>query len=229
MVDPPLVPTPPVSAARPPIFGVAGGVGSGKSRVAEALGRRGAYVVDADRLAHDALDDPGVAAAVVREFGTGILGSGGRIERPRLAAAVFGPGPDAAAHRRKLESVVHPAVLRMIHERLADAVRRAPRPPFVVLDVPLLVEGETAALCDAIVFVDAPDDVRRARTASARRWTDEGHRSREAAQAPLEVKRSASRFVVVNDGDESALSSAVDRLFAELLAFRPARPGVGNG
>jgi dephospho-CoA kinase len=203
---------------RPPVYGLCGAVGSGKSAVAAELAARGAVVVDADRLAHEALDLPDVRSALVAEFGTGIVGTDGRIERARLRPLVFGPTPSHLQNRRLLESHVHPVVRRMIVDALAAAGRRAPPPPFVALDVPLLTEGPTALLCDAIVYVDAPEAVRFARTAAARGWTADEHRAREAAQHSPEEKRARARFVIDNGGDRDALSVRADRLFSDLVA-----------
>jgi dephospho-CoA kinase len=207
---------------RPAVFGVCGGVGSGKSAVAAALAARGAFVVDADRLAHEALDRPDVRESLVQEFGTGILGPDSRIERSLLRPLVFGDSPEHHARRRRLELVVHPVVRRMMQEAVEAAARRNPPPPFLVLDVPLLTEGPTASWCDAIVFVDAPAEVRRARTARNRGWSDAEHERRERAQDPVEVKRRAAQFVFANDGDAGPSPAGIDRLFASLAAFRPA-------
>ncbi len=207
---------------RPPrTFGVCGAVGSGKSAVAAGLERMGAAIIDADRLAHTALDRPDVRDGLVAEFGTEILGPDGRIDRARLRPLVFGPAPEHVARRRRLESHVHPVVRAMIVDAIAAAHVQSPLPPFIVLDVPLLTEGPTAALCDAVVFVDAPPEVRRERTARTRGWTTAEHEAREAAQSSVEDKRRAARFVVRNDGSESDLKAEVDRLFRELCNFRP--------
>lgn len=222
MATPAAPPSPPVRPLR--VFGVCGAVGSGKSAVAAALGRSGAVVVDADRLAHAALDRPDVRDPLVREFGTEILGPDARIDRARLRPLVFGPAPEHLARRRRLESHVHPVVRLMIADAIAAAGGLSPRPPFVVLDVPLLTEGPTAALCDAIVFVEAPPEVRRERTARSRGWTTAEHDAREAAQSPAEEKRKAARFVVRNDGGEAELQAEVDRLFAALRDFSPELP-----
>lgn len=215
--------SPAAPVRRPPVFGLCGAVGSGKSAVAAELAVRGAVVVDADRLAHAALDLPEVRAALVAEFGTGIVGPEDRIERARLRPLVFGPTPAHAENRRRLESHVHPVVRRMIVDAVETAGRRVPPPPFVALDVPLLTEGPTAALCDAIVYVDAPEEVRFARTAATRGWTAAEHRAREAAQHSPAEKRARARFVVDNGGDRDALAVRAERLFADLVAAGAAR------
>ncbi|MFM7413059.1 MAG: dephospho-CoA kinase, partial [Planctomycetota bacterium] len=79
------------------VIGLVGRIGAGKSTVARRFAEHGAAVVDADLLAHEALDEPGVVAAIAERFGTGVVEAAGRIDRSRLAREVFGPGAGGAA------------------------------------------------------------------------------------------------------------------------------------
>jgi dephospho-CoA kinase len=215
----------PAAAYSPPIVGVCGGVGAGKSAVAAAFARRGAAVVDADRLAHLALDQEDVKTALLREFGSEILGDDGRIARPKLKRLVFGAAPDATLRRKALEAVVHPRVRKMLEDAIAEHAAADPKPPLIVLDVPLLVEGPVGNRCDAVVFVDAPPEIRRARTAKERGWSEDDHRSREAAQASTDEKRARATYVVRNDGTTEALARRVDEVFEAILAAKSRRGG----
>src|ERR1700754_271632 len=114
--------------------GLTGGIGSGKSGVARLLVASGAVLIDADRIAREVVEPgtPGLAA-VVTEFGTGILTPQGALDRPRLGAIVFAD----EERRRALNAIVHP----LVRERSAELERAAGDDAIVVQDVPLLVEG----------------------------------------------------------------------------------------
>ena len=92
------------------IIGLIGRIGAGKSTVARRFAQHGATVVDADRHAHEVLEDPQVIAEVAGRFGPGVLNSLGRIDRAALAGIVFGTTPDHDTARAGLEAIVHPRV-----------------------------------------------------------------------------------------------------------------------
>jgi dephospho-CoA kinase len=189
--------------------GLSGGIGSGKSTVSRGLARRGAVVIDADAIAREVVEpgSPGLAA-VVERFGDEILTADGRLDRPRLAALVFG---DEAA-RADLNAIVHPRVA-------AETARRASSAPgdsVVVFDVPLLVEAARSGY-DLVVIVEAPEDVRLERLVG--RGMDPGDaRRRMAAQATDEERRKVADVVLDNSGSEADLEAQVDALWARLTA-----------
>ena len=189
--------------------GLTGGIGSGKSAVARLLAERGAVVVDADRLAREALDPgtPGLAA-VVEEFGPGVLHPDGTLDRPALGRLVFADD----ARRAALEAIVHPYVGR----RSAQLRAAAPPDSVVVHDVPLLVENHLEAGYDVVVVVEAGEDVRLARLADSRGMSAEEARSRMAAQATDDQRRAVADVVLTNDGDLDALARQVDSLWDRL-------------
>lgn len=173
--------------AVPPVLGLLGGIGSGKSAVARAFAKHGATVLDADRMAHGVLGRPSVRAALVRRWGRGVLES-----RAALAARAFASAADA----RALNRIVHPAVRRELEKelrRLATSGKRA-----VVVDAPLLVEAGAHTLCDALVFVHAPAAARRERVRRRSGWSAAELRRRERFQLPLRTKRRMARFVIDN-------------------------------
>lgn len=165
------------------VIGLIGRIGAGKSSVARRFAEHGAAVVDADRLAHEVLDEPDVVAAVSARFGPAVVGPEGRIDRARLAGHVFGVEPGQAAALDALEAIVHPRVRRRVVAAIAeirdragpDGGRRA-----VVLDVPLLVQAGWDGLCTHLVVVDCEAAVRRARLV-ARGWSAEQIAARERA------------------------------------------------
>jgi len=157
------------------VIGLVGRIGAGKSTVARRFAEHGAAVIDADRLAHEALADPAVLGEVVARFGAAVRDAAGGIDRAALARLVFGPTPAHDAALADLEALVHPWVRRRIEAALAAASARA-----VVLDVPLLVQAGWADLCTDLVVVHCEDPVRRGRLA-ARGWSPEQIAARDRA------------------------------------------------
>ena len=190
---------------------VTGGIGSGKSAVTARLAQRGAVVIDADRIAREVVEPgtPGLAA-VVAEFGPGILTPDGALDRPAMAAIVFAD----AERRRALEAIVHPLVGRRSQE-LLDA---APDDAVVVYDVPLLAESADLGRADGfdrVVVVTAPVETRVRRLVS-RGLSEDDARARIAAQASDDARLAIADLVVDNSGDLEALDAEVDRLWAAL-------------
>ena len=188
-------------------IGLTGGIGSGKSTVAALLAQHGARVVDADRIAREVVEPgtPGLAA-VVAEFGDGVLTAEGALDRPALAGLVFG---DPAA-RARLDAVVHP----LVRARAAELVAAAPADAVVVQDVPLLVETGQASSFDLVLVVEADVDTRVARLVE-RGLAAEDARARIASQATDEQRRAVADVVLRNDGDLASLAAQVERLWAE--------------
>jgi dephospho-CoA kinase len=188
-------------------IGLTGGIGSGKSTVAELLAERGAWVVDADRIAREVVEPgtPGLAA-VVAEFGSGVLTADGALDRPALAAVVFG---DPAA-RARLDAVVHP----LVRARAAELVAEAPPDAVVVHDVPLLVETGQAGSHDLVLVVETDLETRVSRLEQRGLSADDA-RARIASQATDEQRRAVADVVLHNDGDRDQLAAQVDRFWTE--------------
>ena len=188
-------------------IGLTGGIGSGKSTVAALLAERGARVVDADRIAREVVEPgtPGLAAAVA-EFGDRVLSADGSLDRPALAAVVFG---DPAA-RARLDGIVHP----LVRARAAELVSAAPSDAVVVQDVPLLVETGQAGSYDLVLVVEAEPGT-RVRRLVGRGLSADDARARMASQASDEQRRAVADVVLRNDGDRAALAVQVDRFWAE--------------
>ena len=195
--------------------GLTGGIGSGKSAVSSLLRARGAVVIDADQLAREVVapGSPGLAA-VAEEFGPAAIAADGSLDRAALAAIVFSD----PARRRALESITHPRIAALS----AALIAAAPPGSVVVYDMPLLVEQGPSAMqgWDAIVVVDAPDDVRLSRLV-ARGMAAEDAGARMSAQVSREERLAAADFVVDNSGSLRDLEYQVDRLWAQLRAAVP--------
>ncbi len=191
------------------VVGLTGGIGSGKSTVAGMLAERGAVVIDADRLARDAVA-PGTAGfdAVRSRFGDAVIASDGALDRAALARIVFADGEARAA----LEAIVHPEVRRRIAETVAA---HAGTDDVVVVDSPLLIETGAHEGLEVVVVVTAPIAERVARLA-ARGMSEEDVLARDAAQMPLEEKAALADVVLDNDASLTDLEDRVDRLWADL-------------
>jgi dephospho-CoA kinase len=200
---------------RPLVVGICGGIGSGKTTAARHFARLGARVLDADALAHQVLEEPGVVEAVRSRFGPGVV-AGGAVDRAALRKEVFGRTAQHDRARADLEAILHPRILARIEAGLREArTESPPPPPVVVIDAPLLTEGPLRKVCDEIVFVEAPEDVRLRRTSTARQWLPEEHRMREKAQSSVGDKRAAATVTIVNSGTIADLERACDALWRD--------------
>jgi dephospho-CoA kinase len=190
--------------------GLTGGIGSGKSTVAQRLSELGAVVVDADRLAREVVEPGSEGLRLVsRRFGEGVLDDAGALNRSALGALVFA---DPVA-RTDLEAITHP----LIAARTADLVAQAPADAVVVHDVPLLVEKHLGPGYHLVVVVDAPQDSRVKRLMRSRGMTEDDARSRIAAQAGEEQRRAAADVWLDNAGSREQLAAAVDDLWHRRL------------
>ncbi len=194
------------------LIGLTGGVGSGKSTVADMLRELGAQVVDADEATH-AVYEPGSPGfdAVVREFGAEYV-DGGRIDRSRLGELVF-HDDDA---RRRLNSIVHPLVREWMAQHTAEAAERGAEA--VVQDVPLLFENGLERLFSTVVLVYAPEEVQVERLVSGRGYTPERARAMIAAQMPIENKRGLAHHVINNSGTREETLTQVTAIWKQLTS-----------
>lgn len=191
-------------------IGLTGGIGSGKSMVANRFAEHGAVVIDADRIAREVVE-PGTEALreIVVAFGVDVLTGDGVLDRARLAGVVFAD-QDA---RARLNAIVHPRVAARTTELLATAAPDA----VVVHDVPLLVENGLAPAYHLVIVVDAPVEVRVARLVGDRHLPEEDARARIAAQATEAQRRAVADVWLDNAGARDEVLTAVDALWADRL------------
>ncbi len=196
------------------LVGLTGGIGSGKSTVAQRLAALGCVVIDADQVAREVVE-PGmpVLDALVGRFGRGILGADGALDRSALAALAFGD----ETSRADLDRLTHPEIAGRI---AADVARLAVERPdaIVVVDHPLLLETGQAGRFDAVVVVLADESTRVARLVRGRGMTEDQARARMRAQVDDRARRAAATFVLDNDGTREQLLAAVDELHARIAA-----------
>src|SRR5438309_10546199 len=189
-----------------------GNIAAGKSTVVDWLRRWGATIIDADELAREA-ETPGteVLTAIVKRFGTNVLHPDGTLDRPALRAKVIGDDTALA----DLNAIVHPAVRRRRDELLASS--RARGDVLVINDIPLLFESLDPSQFDAVVLVDAPVPVRRARLRALRGLSNEEADRMIAAQMDAGRKRARSQYVIDNDGSLKELEAKARVVFKELM------------
>ncbi len=206
------------------LIGLTGNIATGKSTVGQMLAKLGARVIDADAIAHE-VTAKGQPAwfSIVAEFGEGILRPDGEIDRLRLGALVFA---DPAALRR-LEAIVHPAVLERIAELLEQAAE-----PVVVLDAIKLMESGVADLCDAVWVVTCSPEQQLARLMRTRQMSEAEARQRMAAQPPQAEKIARADVVIDNSGSLAKTRRQVAQAWARIplnpLAPSPRPPSAGT-
>jgi dephospho-CoA kinase len=184
-----------------PILGLVGAIGAGKSTVAKLLAARGGAVVDADALGHDALDQPEIRERIVARWGN-ILKPDGRVDRRKVAAIVFA----SPEERRRLEHLVFPFIRRKCEDAI-QAVGNDVLAKFVVLDAAVMLEAGWVGVCDRLLYVDAPRELRLERLQARSGWTAADLDAREAAQMPADEKRRFVDAVIVNDGSRDELDA----------------------
>ncbi|QGK70650.1 dephospho-CoA kinase [Allosaccharopolyspora coralli] len=187
------------------LIGLTGGIGSGKSTVAGRFAELGAVVVDADRIAREVVEPgtPGLAEIVDR-FGSEVLDADGALDRPAMAAKVFGDDDARAA----LNAITHPRIA----ERSAERFAAAPGDAIVVHDMPLLVELDMTPNYHLTVIVDAPEDV-RVRRLSGRGVEESDARARIRAQATEEQRRAVADVWLDNSGTREQLLDSVETVW----------------
>lgn len=193
------------------LVGLTGGIGSGKSTVAADLESRGAAVIDADRIAREVVEPGGRAyGAIVERFGTSVLRPDGRLDRQKVADIVFSHPESLAA----LNEITHPAIGAVMAERVAEA---AATHAIVVVDIPLMTIATKARMnFNAVVVVDAPEEVAVERLVEQRGFSVDDARARIAAQITREERKALADFTLDNAGDRLALSAQLDTLWTWL-------------
>ncbi len=195
-----------------PIIGIIGGVGSGKSTVAAEFAKLGCKVIDADKIAHDLLEEKAAREKIVGLFGQIILDSAGKIDHKKLADVVFADADKLSS----LNKIIHPLVLRQAEELIKqyncqNEVRA------IVLDMPLLVEVGWAKRCDKLIFVDCKRQLRVDRAKKMGVSDENQLKIRENFQISLDNKVAIADNAVDNNSDFSALARQVTDIFSYIM------------
>jgi dephospho-CoA kinase len=194
------------------IFGLTGGIASGKSTVSRMLREFGAHVLDADVIAREVVEPgtPGLAAVAARF--PGVLTLDGRLDRAKLGARVFADPAERAA----LNAIVHPLVGQAFLEKVqALAAQGLER---VVYDVPLLIENGLQAGMDGVLLVWVPRPTQKARLMAREGLEEAAAEARLSAQLPLDSKRPYATWIVDNSGDPASTRAQVEQVWQAMLA-----------
>ncbi len=197
------------------VLGLTGSIAMGKSEAGRMLRRFGVPVFDSDAVVHRLLASGEETAQKVAQAFPGAVRDGVP-DRARLGAVVF----DDTAARRRLEAILHPAVLAAQRRFLEEAERRGAR--IAALDIPLLFETGGEKKVDYVAVVSAPYDIQRARALARPGMTPERFAAVLAAQMPDAEKRRRADYVLPTGGDKRTLLRAIARMLRD-LSERPGR------
>ena len=192
--------------SRKPVIGIIGGVGAGKTAVAEEFEKLGCRRIDGDAIGHVLLLDPSVRDRLRAEFGAEIFSAAGTVDRSALARIVF----DDADRLADLNRILHP----LIRERIVEQIRLADADtPAIVLDAAVLLEAGWDELCTCVVFVRADPDQRGRRVRTSRGWDEVAWRGREKMQISLDKKMARSDHTIDNRCSDAYLPKRVRSVF----------------
>jgi len=187
-----------MSVRRAHVVGIVGGIGSGKSALANWVrAELGAAVLNADTAGHRALELPEVKERIREQFGPDVFDAAGTVVRSRLARQVFGNGEPEQAARRQLEQIVHPVIRRDLEQQMESASLAH---DLILLDAAVALESGWKDVCDVFVFVDVPTAIRQERVLQTRGWSADELARREASQMPVAEKRRAADVIIDNSG-----------------------------
>lgn len=191
--------------------GLTGGIGSGKSTVADCFAALGVPVIDTDVIARELTAPDGAALAAIRAaFGESVMQADGTLDRAALRRRVFA---DTVA-RHQLEAILHPRIGQAVQQALATLSA-----PYALIVIPLLVEtGGYQDVLNRVLVVDCPEDVQIARVMARSGLTPDEVRAILAAQAGRAERLAAADDVIVNTATPAALCAEVARLHPRYLA-----------
>jgi dephospho-CoA kinase len=192
--------------------GLTGGIGSGKSTVAEVWRERGAAIIDADLLAREVVAPGSDGLRAIAKRWPEAIADEGSLDRAALARIVFADDDE----RTRLNTIVHPRVRRLAEQREGDL----PPGSVAVHVIPLLFEGDYWRTCDATVLVTAPDEARVERVVTRDDVEPEGVLARMRAQIDPATARELATYTIENDGDRAQLRARANVVYDALLELR---------
>jgi dephospho-CoA kinase len=195
---------------RPLRIGLTGGIASGKSMVTQRFAELGVPVIDAD-VASRSVVEPGKLglAQVVRRFGVGVLDADGRLDRRALRSLIF----KDSSLRQALDAILHPLIRAEMEREAAEA-----NGPYVVMAIPLLVEGGSPGKrVDRVLVVDADETLQIQRLRARDGSSEDEARAIIVSQASRTARLAAADDVLLNTGSVAELRQAVDRLHEQYL------------
>jgi len=207
------------------IVGLTGGISSGKSTVLEIFRNFGCKTIDADKIARQ-LTEPGtkVLQEIARKFGREVLNRKGRLNRKRLAEAIF----KDKRKRKSLNAIMHPRIIAEIKRKTEEFQRLARRYKLVIkerkrdillVDIPLLFEAKLEYLVDKIILVYVPQKIQIERLQRDDNLTPKEAKARISAQIPLYKKKKYADYIINGDLDSASLRKRVETVWKELISL----------
>ncbi len=201
---------------QPIVFGIVGGIGSGKSFTSAEFISQGAVCFDADKEAQKLYLDEAIRKQLRAQWPE-IFAENDELCKTKLAQLVFAPTEEGQKNLCFLNNLLRPTLLARFQNWLQE--QRAARKRFVILDAPLLLEAGWEVSVDYLVFVEASRQTRLQRIRK-RNWTDEELTRREACQLPIAEKKRQADFIIDADRDESHIDEQVKKILGACVYVR---------
>ena len=196
-----------------PLVGITGGIGSGKSFLSDMFKQLGAFVVDADKIGKEVLEqDENVLKNVVKQFGNSIINGNNKIDRKMLAKMVFGDTKEL----EKLNAIIHPPMIRNIEGKIKDELKTK-RSPMIVVDAALIFEAKVENKFDFIVNVHSNIENQIKRLSRRNKMSKKEVLKRMESQISPETKKNKSDYNIENNGTEKELKIKAGILYKEIL------------
>ena len=194
-----------------PVIGIIGGICAGKSTVAGEFAKLGCAIIDADKIAHQLLQNEEIKKELFAAFGGEIADKSGRIDHQKLAQVTFADEKKLAT----LNNIIHPRVLQQA-EGLIEEFKRQTELVAVVLDMPLLVEVGWHKRCDKLIFVDCEEQIRLERAEKKGIFNKKQLKIRENFQISLDKKAEIADYIIDSNSDISVLNGQVADIFSRI-------------
>jgi dephospho-CoA kinase len=194
------------------LYGLTGGIASGKSTVSQMLRELGAELIDADQVAREVVEPGQPALTEIAARFPGVVGQDGRLDRAALGQRVFSD----PAERKALNAIIHPRIQEAFLTRTQALAERGVER--VVYDAPLLIENGLHAAMNGVILVSVPPEVQKARLIAREGLSPEAAQARIDSQLPLEEKRKHATWIVDNAGTREQTRAQVEAIWREIQA-----------
>lgn len=191
------------------IIGITGGIGSGKSTVAEMFGELGAEVLNADKICHQLIKTETVKNKIIETWPDTAIDNRGMIIREKLAELIFSDIENV----KKLNNIIHPLVIKQIEQ----SIKELKKDSIVVIDAALIEESELSDICNFTVFVDTKKTLRVERCTTDRNWKSTEIDKRERYQIEARIKRENADAVIYNDKSKDKTREQTRKLWAKFI------------
>ena len=193
------------------VIGLTGGIGSGKSTVAEMFESLGVPIIDMDRIARQIVEPGQPALTQIKQaFGEKIVAASGQLNRQQLSKIIF----DSAEKRHQLEAILHPLIRQETARQLAEL-----KAPYCIVVIPLLLESEQRSLVDRVLVVDVPESLQISRTMQRDGISAAQVRKILAAQVGRDSRLNAADDVIDNSAAMEDIRHRVDELDQQYRAL----------